>query len=214
MVPVATDWPCGDFSREPPNFQPWWEDAALRPLRAENATLQMGLEPVILGTLSLLLPAGPHFVESRLFSKRRRGNAGGFRSARFHRNEISRYQRSRRQRLDDRRPGSVHRPELVLQQRHPQENLSHAADRSFPRKSVMRTATRCISCRLFRGTSRITLSITQPLLNGAGKAYNSRLISAGAGIDAQSAAQPFVEGSTENILLVAYQMRNCWSGMA
>ena len=44
-------WPCGDFSREPQNFHPWWEDAALRPLRPENPPLQLELESVVLGTL-------------------------------------------------------------------------------------------------------------------------------------------------------------------
>ena len=35
----------------PPNFHPWWEDEAVRPLTSGAPTLQMGLESVVLGAL-------------------------------------------------------------------------------------------------------------------------------------------------------------------
>ena len=54
-----------------------------------------------------------------------------------------------------------------------------------------------------QGTARLSLSITQPLLNGAGKAYNSHLIVL-AQIDAQRAGQG-VSKDLQTLLLQVYQ---------
>ena len=54
-----------------------------------------------------------------------------------------------------------------------------------------------------QGTSRLSLSVTQPLLNGAGQAYNSNLIVL-AQIDAQS-SRDRVSKDLQTLLLEVYQ---------
>ncbi len=55
-----------------------------------------------------------------------------------------------------------------------------------------------------QGTARLTMTITQPLLNGAGKAYNSRLIVL-AQIDAQS-GRDHVSKDLQTLMLDVYQV--------
>ena len=64
------------------------------------------------------------------------------------------------------------------------QHRSPARKSNSPRKSAMKTATRSTSSAASARNVADSLSITQPLLNGAGKAYNSRLIVL-AQIDAQ-----------------------------
>jgi outer membrane protein TolC len=176
--PVAhecPDWPCGDFSKEPPNFRPWWEDAALRPLRPENQPLEMGLEPVILGTLcfspkiNILRQFAPIY-EDKIVEKQADFDPTAFIESKF---------------LDTSDPvGSVLTtggPDRYIDQ-----NWYY---KSGLRKRTLSGAQVELSQQIgyedsnslyflpeMQGTSRVALSITQPLLKGAGNAYNSSMI--------------------------------------
>jgi hypothetical protein len=169
-------WPCGDFSREPPNFHPWWEDAALQPLRPENPPLQMGLEPALLGTvcfspkINVLRQYAPIY-ETCVVEKQADFDPVAFIETKF---------------LDTSDPVGSELIAPIEGNRYIDQNWYY---KSGLRKNTLTGAQLELSQQIgyedsnsqwftppLQGTSRITLSITQPLLRGAGKMYNSSAI--------------------------------------
>jgi outer membrane protein len=196
------EWPCGDFSREPPNFKPWWEDAALRPLRPENPPLQMGLEPVILGTLcyspnvNVLREVAPLHEESIVEAQ------GDFDPRAFIESKF----------LDTSDPvGSVLTtggPDRYIDQNWYYKNgvrkrTLNGTQIELSQQIGYENSNSLYFLPALQGNSRLALSITQPLLNGAGKAYNSRLVVL-AQIDLQSARDRSSK-DLQTILLDVYQ---------
>jgi outer membrane protein len=185
VVRDCQNWPCGDFSREPPNFNPWWEDAALRPLRPECPPLQMELDSVVLGTLcfspqvNVMRKVAP-IREDSIVEAQGDFDLRAFVDSKF---------------LDTSDPiGS----ELMA----PQDGERYLDQNWYYNTGIRKKSLTGTQIELgqkigyensnsqwftpeLQGSARLQLSITQPLLNGAGKAYNTRLIVL-AQIDAQS----------------------------
>jgi hypothetical protein len=196
-------WPCGDFSREPPNFNPWWEDAALRPLRPECPPLQMELEPVVLGTLCF----SPQVHMMRQVAPIREDSIveaqGDFDLRAFVESKF----------IDTSDPIGSELIAPLEGDRYLDQNWYYS---SGVRKKTLSGAQIELSEKIgyensnsqwftpeLQGTARMTLTITQPLLNGAGKAYNSRLIVL-AQIDAQS-GRDRVSKDMQTLMLDVYQ---------
>lgn len=197
------EWSCGDFSREPANFNPWWEEEAMRPLNPNCPPLQMELESVVLGTLtfspqvSVMREIAP-LREDTIVEKQADFDPKAFVETKF---------------LDTSEPvGS----ELTVG-----PGLTRYIDQNWNyntglRKKTLTGAQIELSQKIgyensnstfftppLQGTSKIALSITQPLLNGAGQAYNSNLIVL-AQIDAQS-SRDAVSKDLQTLLLEVYQ---------
>ncbi len=196
-------WPCGDFSREPPNFNPWWEYAALQPLRPENPPLEMQLDSVVLGTLCF----SPQVHVMRKVAPIREDSIveaqGDFDPRAFVESKF----------LDTSDPvGSL----LIAPEegdRYVDQNWYYS---SGIRKKTLSGTQIELSQKIgyensnsqwftppLQGNARLSLTITQPLLNGAGKAYNSRLIVL-AQIDAQS-GRDRVAKDLQTLMLQVYQ---------
>jgi outer membrane protein len=197
------DWPCGDFSREPPNFNPWWEDGALRPLRRECPPLQMELESVVLGTLCF----SPQVHVMRQVAPIREDSIveaqGDFDLRAFVESKF----------LDTSDPVGSELIAPLEGNRYLDQNWYYS---SGVRKKALSGAQIEYSEKIgyensnsqwftppLQGNARMTLTITQPLLNGAGKAYNSRLIVL-AQIDAQS-GRDHVSKDLQTLMLDVYQ---------
>lgn len=196
------EWSCGDFSREPANFQPWWEDAAMRPLNANIPPLQMELESVVLGTLA----CAPQIKVMREVAPIREDAIveaqGDFDPKAFVETKF----------LDTSDPvGSVLTtggPDRYIDQNWNyntglRKRTLTGAQIELSQKVGYENSNSLYFLPALQGSSRLSLNITQPLLNGAGQAYNSRLIVL-AQIDAQS-ARDSVSKDLQSMLLEVYQ---------
>jgi outer membrane protein TolC len=200
-VQNCPEWNCGDFSRVPENFRPWWEDEAIRPLTSGAPTLQLGLEPVILGTLRY----SPQIWVMREVSPIREESVveaeADFDPKVFVESKF----------LDTSDPvGS----DLTTggPSRYIDQNWNY--NNGIRKKSTIGTQVE-LSQRIgyensnslyfnpdLQGSAKLALNITQPLLNGAGKAYNTRLVVL-AQIDVQ-ASRDKVSKDLQNVLMEVY----------
>ena len=202
IVHGCPDWPCGDFSREPPNFHPWWEEAAMRPLKPNGPSLKMELEPVILGTISfspqvnVMREIAP-LHEDSIVEAQADFDPRAFVETKF---------------LDTSDPvGSILTtggPERYIDQNWYynsglRKRTLTGAQIELSQKIGYEDSNSLYFIPPLQGSSRLSLSITQPLLNGAGKAYNSHLIVL-AQIDAQTARES-VSKDLQTLLLDVYQ---------
>jgi outer membrane protein len=198
-------WQCGDFSREPANFNPWWEEGAMRPLNPSASPLQMELESVVLGTLAcspqvnVMREIAP-LREDTIVEKQADFDAKAFVESKF---------------LDTSDPagtllvsGSTER--LIDQNWYYSNGIRKrtlsGAQIELAQKIGYETSNSTWfmpEANALQGTSRLSLTVTQPLLNGAGQAYNSNLIVL-AQIDAQS-ARDSVSKDLQTLLLEVYQ---------
>ncbi len=197
------DWPCGDFSREPPDFNPWWEEAALRPLRPECPPLQMQLESVVLGTLCfspqvhMMRQVAP-IREDSIVEAQGDFDVRAFAESKF---------------IDTSDPIGSELIAPLEGDRYLDQNwyqsvglrkkgLSGAQIELSQKIGYENSNSQWFTPEL-QGTARMTLTITQPLLNGAGKAYNSRLVVL-AQIDAQS-GRDHVAKDLQTLMIEIYQ---------
>jgi outer membrane protein len=195
-------WPCGDFTREPPNFHPWWEEGAMRPLKPGAPPLNMELEPVVLGTISfspqinMLREVAP-LREDSVVEAAAEFDPKAFVETKF---------------LDTSDPvGSVLTtggPDRFIDQNWNYNNgirkkTPTGAQIELSEKIGYENSNSVYFLPPLQGTARLSLNITQPLLNGAGQMYNTRLIVL-AQIDAQTALQR-TSKDLQTILLDVYQ---------
>lgn len=200
--PECPGWSCGDFSREPANFHPWWEEGAMRPLNPSIPPMQMELESVILGTLAcspqikVMREVAP-LREDAIVEAQADFDPKAFVETKF---------------LDTSDPvGSVLTtggPDRYIDQNWNYNNglrkrTLTGAQLELSQKIGYENSNSLYFLPPLQGTSRLSLNITQPLLNGAGQAYNSRLIVL-AQIDAQS-ARDRVSKDLQSLLLEVYQ---------
>jgi outer membrane protein TolC len=169
-------WQCGDFSRLPANFHPWWEAEVIRPLTSGAPTLQMGLEPVILGTLRyspqicVLREVSPIREES-VIEAEAEFDPKVFVETKF---------------LDTSDPTGSSLTVGPDQDRLIDQNWNYnngirkkslsGAQIELGQKIGYENSNSIYFTPPLQGNARLSLNITQPLLNGAGKVYNSRLI--------------------------------------
>jgi outer membrane protein len=196
------EWACGDFSREPADFHPWWEEGAMHPLNASIPPLQMQLESVVLGTLA----CSPQIKVMREVAPIREDAIveaqGDFDPKAFVETKF----------LDTSDPvGSVLTtggPDRYIDQNWNystglRKRTLTGAQIELSQKIGYEDSNSLYFLPALQGSSRLSLNITQPLLNGAGQAYNSRLIVL-AQIDAQS-ARDSVSKDLQTLLLEVYQ---------
>jgi outer membrane protein len=201
-VPDCRAWPCGDFSRMPANFRPWWEAEVMKPLKPGAPPLKMELEPVILGTISfspqvnMLREVAP-LHEDSIVEQMADFDPKAFAETKF---------------LDTSDPvGSVLTtggPERYIDQNWYYNNglrkkTPTGAQIELSQKIGYEDSNSLYFLPPLQGTARLSLNITQPLLNGAGKMYNTRLIVL-AQIDAQTALDR-TSKDLQTILLEVYQ---------
>jgi outer membrane protein len=200
--PTCPQWQCGDFTREPDNFNPWWVEAAMRPLNPGIPPLQMELESVVLGTLSfspqvnVMREIAP-LREDTIVEKQADFDPKVFVESKF---------------LDTSDPvGSVLTtggPDRYIDQNWNYNNglrkrTLTGAQVELSQKIGYENSNSLYFVPPLQGTSRLSLNITQPLLNGAGQAYNTHLIVL-AQIDAQSARDQ-VSKDLQTLLSEVYQ---------
>jgi outer membrane protein len=195
-------WQCGDFSREPADFHPWWEMEAMRPLNSSIPPLQMELEAVVLGTLTcspqvkVMRQVAP-IHEDTVVEAQADFDPKAFVETKF---------------LDTSDPvGSVLTtggPDRYIDQNWNyntgiRKRTLTGAQIELAQKIGYENSNSLYFLPALQGSSRLSLNITQPLLNGAGQAYNSRLIVL-AQIDAQSARDRTTK-ELQTLLLEVYQ---------
>ena len=195
-------WQCGDFSRLPANFDPWWEGKAVRPLTSGAPTLQMELESVVLGTLRfspqicVMREVSPIHEES-VVEAEADFDPKAFVESKF---------------LDTSDPvGSILTtggPDRYIDQTWNYNNGIRkksitGAQVELSEKIGYENSNSLYFIPPLQGNARLSLNITQPLLNGAGKTYNSRLIVL-AQIDTQTARDK-VSKDLQSVLLEVYQ---------
>jgi outer membrane protein len=203
--PGCPQWECGDLSREPANFNPWWEEGAMRPLNPGAPPLQMELEPVVLGTIAcspqvhVMREIAP-LREDTIVEKQADFDPKAFIETKFLDTSDpagTLLTSGGTQRLIDENwygTTGIRKRSLTGAQIELSEKFGYEQSNSnwfLPEPNAL------------QGTSRLTLSLTQPLLNGAGQAYNSSVIVL-AQIDAQSARDQ-VSKDLQSLLLEVYQ---------
>jgi outer membrane protein TolC len=186
----------------PANFQPWWEIEAARPMTSGAPTLQMDLEPVVLGTLRfspqvcVLREVSPIREES-VVEAEADFDVKTFVETKF---------------LDTSEPvGSILTtggPDRYIDQNWNYNNGIRkkgltGAQVELSQKIGYENSNSTYFNPPLQGNARLSLNITQPLLNGAGKVYNSRLIVL-AQIDVLTARDK-VSKDLQGILLEVYQ---------